>query len=446
MEKKRRESSEIGNQCTNIYIIFLKEKKKSHNNVYYQFVVELPCRPATFVNVHDLLLSTCDTLTDLTIHSGVGNTLLDTILDHCPNLVSFQYLLSGSFYNFARQQPQNNNTKRALKTKLRRLILDIPLNEQKVLSILSSCPNLSQLQLRSSDMRFGYFDAILMYIHQYHSKLEYLRLFGTSTRHASSLSYPTCFPPLSLSSPSPSSLTQPQHLRELWLIGTDEGSSTHIIPFIYQHHTTLTSLHIRSPITPNCMYHLASFSYPALEELYIQLTHYSPLANDLCTFIRHAPHLIRISLSSFTSTNTVSDQILDVLPSSIQQFKLQQGYNNIVHHDIITSEALIRFLKRSISIQEFYLPTVQAFNNNCLDLLSSIHKESLTTLDLYGNEQITDNGLQRFVDNISSSNNDSNKNNNSKKLQLLNLGQCTLITPNMINYVKNRLPYIKIYN
>ena len=392
--------------------------------------MELPCHPATFKNVYDLLLSTCDTLMDLTIHSRVGNALLDIILDHCPNLISFQYLLSGSLYNFAGKS-SHHCKKRRLTTKLRRLVLDIPLDKQKVLTVLSNCPNLSQLQLRSPGMQLGYFDTLLMYIHQYHTQLEYLRLFGSAARHTSFLTYPIPFPPLSISQIAQPQQQQQQHLRELWLIGTDEGSSTHIIPFIYQHHTTLTSLYIRSPVTSECMHHLASFSYPVLEELYIQLTHYSPLANDLYQFIHHTSHLIRLSLSSFTSTDIVSDQLFDILPSSIQQLKLQQKYN----HGIITSEALTRFVKRSLLIQEIHLPNVQALDDNVLILVSLKHKESLTTLDLYGNEKITDKGLKGFIDNMS----------HSKKLELLNLGQCSLITCTMINYVQEQLPFTKIY-
>ncbi|KAI9263435.1 hypothetical protein BDA99DRAFT_559972 [Phascolomyces articulosus] len=407
----------------------------------YIETLEVPCRPATFVSVHDLLLFTCDTLTYLTLHSGVGDALLDTVLDHCPNLISFQYLLSGGFYNLStphNEQTIHHNKEYQRRIKLRRLVLDIPLEEQRVLSVLSRCPNLSQLQLRSSGLQFDYFDAILRFIHHYLLRIEYLRLFGASAQQPSS-SFSSSLPRSSSSFPSllPSS-SQPQQpcLRELWLIGTDEESTAHILPLMHRHQAALTSLHIRSPLTPNVMHHLGSFSYPAMTELYIQLTHFSPLASDLCNLIHHAPNLTDVSLTSFTATDTFSDLVLDALPSSIQRFKLQLGYNLI--HDIVTSEALGRFLKRSTHIQEFHLPNIQAMDDDILDLLSSQHISTLETLDVSSNEHITDVGLRRFVDNY-------HQQQHIRQVKWLNLGQCSLVTSNSIAYVKEKLSTTKIY-
>ncbi|KAI9499674.1 hypothetical protein BDB00DRAFT_866534 [Zychaea mexicana] len=401
--------------------------------------LEVPCRPTTLMSVHDMLLFACDTLTDLTIHSGVGDKLLDTVLDHCPNLISFQYSHSG-FYSFPHRQHQHHQEtgsngfettgkRYAQRPDLLRLVLDIPLDEQRLLSILSSCPNLRQLQLRSSDMQFGYFDVTLRFIHSYHRQLQHLRLYGGIAAARSSSS---SFPPLlsfRLNHQHHEITTQRQGLRELWLIGTDEGSSTHVLPLIHQHHTTLTSLHIQgTPLTSNAMACLASYRYPALTGLHIQLTHYSPLASDLCSLIRHAPNLTDVALSSFTATNTVSDPVLDALPSGIRHFKLlqRQSYSN----NNLTSQALIHFLQRAgPSIQEFHLPNVQAVTDNVLDVLSSQqrHTYSLETLDVHGNEQITSAGIRRLIDSLGDS------------LKWMNLGQCPLITLDTVQYARDKL-------
>lgn len=368
-----------------------------------------------------MLLFACDSLTDLTIHSGVGDLLLDLVLTRCRNLVSFQYLHSG-FYH-ANNNQHHEKLAPYHGPKLQKLILDVPLSAAKVVSILSCSPNLRQLHLRSSAMQYGYFDSILRFIHIFHPHMSHLRLFGARPSSSSSfLSTHIPFPPLGLAKDG---------LRELWLIGADEGSSQHMLPIIQQHHRTIENLHIRSPITPGVMSCLALHAnWPALTELCIQLTHYSPAASDLCNVVRRASRLSRIQLSSITPTNTISDSVLDAMGPSVRSLRLQQGYNLV--SGVVTPAGLIRFIKRAASLEMLQLPNVQAVTDDVLNALQK-HDSTLHTLDVYGNEQISGDGLCRLAD-------------SNSQLVWLNLGQCPFVTEDSIRHVRAKLPLAKVYD